>query len=744
MTVTMPADILWRPFFPPLPTLAGAAVLVVLAGVWYARTARTLPWRATGLLLLRLVAIGLITLMLMGPSVLPEPELTGGKPDLTVLVDTSGSMQTADVEGLPRIAYVAERWLSPERLRTLQRRFNVELMAFDASPRSTSVQGLAKDPAIVADARVTNLAASVEQTLGRLPGGDGSAVVVLSDGRDSRSESLAAAAELGRAKTLPVFASVIGGATLQRDIAVEATAAQPFLLVDETGGLSVEVSHANAAGTRSTLRVTRDGTSEPVEQRELAFGDASTQRLSVAIRHEDPGLYAYEIAVAPVEGEVEPANNRQRVFVEVTDKRLKVLLLEGQPFWDTKFLAQSLRKDARIELTQWSQVSLKRREQLVTRAEGERSMPTSLEDLAAYDVVILGRAIERVLPAAAWEALAEYVGEHGGRVVLARGQPYDPDTADGRKLSRLLSPLEPVVWGAGGRSEQRLALTAAGRSHPVFAGEQLDLLEEAPPMSWTPEVKRAKAAAQVLVRTSTHAGATGSGQPVVVSMRYDRGQVLAVLGEGLWRWRLSGRGDPEVHAAYDRFWSGMVRYLAMGSDYRPGQDLAFRLSRRNVPVGETVHGELTRRNPDGDAKPTITLLHPDGESRRLEPREESASSLRFRFEASQQGVYRLLASRPGEPDVPALETKLIATDLNRERLYASAVPAALRELAEGSGGRMLNPRKPAELLEALDRHAATVRTRGPPRYLWDRVVLLVLLAGILGTEWIARKAGGML
>ncbi|MFW5682310.1 MAG: hypothetical protein ACOC1G_04830 [Phycisphaeraceae bacterium] len=741
--MTMLADILWRPFFLPLPTLAGAALLVVLAVVWFVRVRRTSPWRASVLLVMRLVAVGVITLVLMGPSVEPEPKLVGDKPDLTVLVDTSGSMQTADMEGQPRIAYVSEQWLSEERLRALERRFDVELVAFAESPRSTSASVLSKDPAVIADAGVTNLAASVEQTLSRLRGGDGSSVLVLSDGRDSHSASLAAAAELSRAKSLPVFASVLGGATLQRDLAVHATVAQPFLLVNETGSLSIEVRHANALGSRSTLRVTRgDGTT--VEQRELAFTDASTQRLSLPVRHEEPGLYEYDIAVAPLDDEVEPANNRRRVFVEVTDKRLKVLLLEGQPFWDTKFLAQSLRKDDRIELTQLSQISSERRQQLVTRTDGKATIPATLEDFAAYDVVILGRAIERVLPADAWESLTAYVAQHGGRLILARGQPYDLETRDGKRIARLLSPLEPVVWGGGQQSEQRLVLTPEGRSHPVFAGEDLDLIEQAPAMTWTSDVTRAKAAARVLVKTSDHAGSTGTDRPVVVSMPYDRGQVLALLGEGLWRWRLSGRGDPEVDAAYDRFWSGMVRFLAMGSDYRPGQNLAFSLSRRNVPVGDTVHGELTRRNPQSKAHPTLTLLAPDGGEQKLDTREESASTLRFRFQASQQGVYRLIASPPDQPGVVALETRLSASELDEERLYASADPAALRELAEGSGGRMLDPRKPAQLIEALERHTATMNAPGPPRYLWDRGWLLVLLTGVLGMEWIARRAGGWL
>ena len=746
-------DILWRPYFPPLPTLAAAGVLVVLAGVSYARAAGASPARAAGPAVLRLSAVAVVTLILMGPSAEPEPVATGGKPGLTLMVDTSGSMRTADVDGRPRLAFVAERWLDPGLLERLERRFDVGVVAFDDAPRHTPVGTLRRDPAEVAAARVTNLASSVERTLSRLPGGDGSAVMVLSDGHDSQGRSLAAAAELGRAKSLPVFASVIGSPTLQRDVAVRATGAQPFLLAGETGAVSVEVTHANAAGAGSTLRVTLpgggssggEGEGERVAEREVRFSPKATQRLSLPITHDEPGVYEYEVAVDPIEGEVEPANNRQRVFVEVIDQRLKVLLLEGQPFWDTKFLAQSLRKDDRIELTQLSQVTPSRREQLLTRAESG-GVPASLEDLARYDVVILGRVIERVLPAEAWDALAAYVGEHGGRLVLARGQPYDPDTAEGRRLSRLLAPLEPVVWGVGGRSEQRLVLTPSGRSHPVFAGEGLAMLEDAPPMTWAPDVTRAKAAAQVLVRTTSHAGAAmaGGGQPIIAAMHYDRGQVLAVLGEGLWRWRLAGRGDPTVEAAYDRFWSGMVRYLAMGSRYRPGQDLALKLGRRNTQIHQPIHGELTDRNPARAAPPTITVIDPEGHRSALQPRGRPGSTMRFTFAPDRVGVYRVVAADPGDPEAEPVEARVNAVDLDTERLRASADPMALRGLAAGSGGRLLDPRQPEAVLAALDDHVAAMTTTGPPRYLWDRAWLLVLLGGLLGVEWIVRKAGGLL
>jgi len=39
------------------------------------------------------------------------------------------------------------------------------------------------------------------------------------------------------------------------------------------------------------------------------------------------------------------------VFVRVVGQKMRVLLAEGQPGWDTKFLVQCLKRNPRVELT---------------------------------------------------------------------------------------------------------------------------------------------------------------------------------------------------------------------------------------------------------------------------------------------------------------------------------------------------------------------------------------------------------
>src|SRR5262245_56630104 len=123
---------------------------------------------------------------------------------------------------------------------------------------------------------------------------------------------------------------------------------------------------------------------------------------------------------------------------------MRVLLLEGQPYWDTKFLAQSLRKDERIEILQITQISEVKNETIVARAEGAApKLPKAAEEWAAYDVVILGQAMEHVFDEQTGAVLASFV-DQGGRLVFARGRCYDPQSPGGRAIARQIAAIEPV------------------------------------------------------------------------------------------------------------------------------------------------------------------------------------------------------------------------------------------------------------------------------------------------------------
>ena len=62
------------------------------------------------------------------------------------------------------------------------------------------------------------------------------------------------------------------------------------------------------------------------------------------------GQYEYEVRVQPLEGEVDAANNSAITYLNVIDQQIRVLVLEGDPYWDTTFLQRSLMRNDKFNV----------------------------------------------------------------------------------------------------------------------------------------------------------------------------------------------------------------------------------------------------------------------------------------------------------------------------------------------------------------------------------------------------------
>jgi len=739
MTTTSLLALIWRPFFPVIPTLTGIGVLLGLVVFVSVRCFRQYPALSvlTGLLRAVLVVTG--GLLLLGPSAI-DPEVTGlDKPILAVLLDTSASMQTRDAEGMSRFDFAVDRWLTPSRLASLRNDYTVELNGFDEAVRAISDETLRLSSERTASAGITNLAESVGSTVSKLTHAAGSAVLLISDGRDTQSQPMHPVGQLAGSASIPIYTVALGGPTLARDVALMAVPTQPYLFAGESGTIAVRIAQSNADHSQTRLHIQEGETQQTFP---VAFNGESSVMIQVPIMQDHPGHYEYRIWADPIPGEIERSNNAQPVFMEVTAKRLCVLILEGQPYWDTKFLAQSLRKDNRIELTQITQVTNDSRETLISQEGAETGVPSSLEELAHYDVIILGKGIENILDLSTASLLQKYVSERGGRLVFSRGRAYNPDTSIGQDFAQALSVVEPVVFGEGSLHNQKILPEPAGLLHPSLHSGDFP-----PELLQLPVIQKEKAATNVLARTSA-SGAIGNrnaGQPAIVTMPYNRGVVLAILGEGLWKWGMrSGRAD-HSDSPFDRFWSDMTRWLALDSDYHPGKPVSLRLSRRSVGVGETVNVDLASRVAFDQLDARVYAEGPGGEQVELSPKPIAGQATRHRVTLNPDapGEYRVVVQTPlalGQP----IETRFYCYDVDIERLQNAADRQAMRLLSERSDGRCLNPDNPDELTRLLKSHRASIRVPPRPYYLWDRDWVLAMVLCWAGGEWIIRRKAGLL
>lgn len=757
------ASLTWRPLIPPGHVGLLAAVAAALAIVAYVRATRGRGRLGFALLGMRLVVLAALVTVLMGPSITQSASDKPLRPALKIMLDVSQSMLTPDVGDEKRITFARRRWLSDERLQELSSVCDVEILGFAENLSPLSNDTLEPSDSEPAAGRSTALADCVDKVVRQVnPSRRDWAVLVLSDGRDSDDKPTAPVGQLARARGVPIHTVCLGGDYVQKDLVLTARAAQRYLLTGTEGGIRV--------------RLLQEGLSREIAQREqidrplevhaecegkvqsvpVVFDGEDSASAIIPIRHDGPGTRSYRVWAEPLVDEVEQANNSQQVFVEVVDQRMRVLVLEAEPFWDTKFLAGSLRRDPRIELVQVTRISPDKQTVIFTRTDkNDDSLPLDAAGLAGqYELIVLGRGLESFADTPLPEQIVEYVADYGGNVVFARGRACDTSTAAGRKVARDITVIEPVVWS--GHTLHNRALTAAPAGLGSFLSEDIFQSETNPEhmagLDVLMGVDHVKTGASVLAR-GVAAGMVGSGShdgapPALVSMPYGRGNVVAVLGEGLWRWSIR---PPVSHpregpSSYDEFWSWMVGWLVMGGDFRPSENVSLLVGTDSVRLGSEVHiAAACRAVPEGGFDPVVRITEPDGTERRLAMRRSDSGDSRLwtQFEARKSGVHTVTMDCPGATP-ERIEKKFNAFDVNMEVLQAGAAPEALADLSRYSGGRMLAPNQAEDFPQLLGEFFAARRPVTTARYIWDRWVLLVLLLTWAGLEWIFRKTAGLL
>jgi hypothetical protein len=276
----------------------------------------------------------------------------------------------------------------------------------------------------------------------------------------------------------------------------------------------------------------------------------------------------------------------------------------------------------------------------------------------------------------------------------------------------------------------------------------VDAFARLPGFTLLAPVESGKPAALVLARATigNKGGPATQGPPALVTVPYGRGTVAAVLGEGTWQWSLLAPDKQDLTGFYDAFWSNLVRWLALGGDFSPGEQVSLRLSRTSARLGDELTIDVAyKHTPAGGAHPRLELTDTTGATREvaLAPLPGRDPRYRATYRPAAAGVYQVALLAPGmTPDRQG--RKFSVYEVNLERLQASAVHAPLMALAAETGGAYFEAHQADELAQRLSRHRASLQVPPQLEYIWDQwwVMLGVLLWA--GSEWLFRRAAGMI
>lgn len=713
--------------------------IVVVSGMLTARRER-LWWP----LVLRVVAIFALGWVLLGQSQ-TRPGIPGGAtpPKLSILIDWSESMAEQDAVVSPntpavsRIKAVSDTYLSDAALAKFREVAEVELLPFDEQIRPNSPYWLSPS------GKSTALYRAVAQT-------HADATLILSDGHDTtRQGPPTDPANAGR-----LFAVPIGTARSAPDLAMQAWPDSDRLFEDQSTTITASIQQHGLTGKEAIVDLLLEG--ETIATQTLTLDQRSTTaRFTVTPPLQigsttQANHYTARVRLAS-DDEAYPDNNAEDVFIQTTRGQIKVLLLEGEPYWDTRSLARLITSHPRFDLTALYAYGQERR----TRLIGQTIDPTinPVEQLDTFDIVILGRQVQRLVDQGFGDRLVDYV-RSGGAVVFARGQPTTFESGqvseDWFAMSQRIDSISPVNWAEPVLGEMRVRLGDASDPRGPLAGlQEGDVLTRLPGMLAATRIDGRKSASLVLLEQQSQ---DGPAMAAMASLRVGSGVTLAVLIEGLWRWELLpgvDETDTQIESIYGVLWVRALQWLASGGEFLPGQDIALQADRVTAELNQPINVKISTRYVEtSDLSLQLTATHSDGTAKQLTPtRSDTAGTYTASFTPDRAGVYTVQLTTPDRPDLIAtdqpLTTRLAVIERSAERRDTSARPEALKQLVEPTGGQCLDLGEIDPLIDYLQSLQALRGSEDTVDYAFNTWPVFALIAGCLGLEWILRRRMGL-
>ena len=658
-------------FWPGWAVALGIGIAIGITVFVYFRVARPIhPRYRVLLVVLRIFAASILLGCLLAPIIIEKRDITPPT-HLSILVDTSRSMELVDVPtnemSKSRLRHVNQLLFDVPGafLQALRDRFEVHLYPFDTGLHQSVP--LAQDvnsemPQFEPEGALTDIGGAIQAAAATWKGQQTAGIVLITDGgHNSGQFPLGAITAL----EVPVYTVGVGAVEPPKDIQIQHIDYAPIAYTDHESVIRVNVTQTGYTGktTRLSLREVKSNTL--VDAATLTFeadSKASTESLmenthasgttkqvvELKLTPKTEGNYQYTVALPALDGELTEANNQKTFSVKIVKAKLNVFYLEGKPRWDYAFLKRALERDPDIEATCAILSRGKSRQMSAdtvierldgyypqsTRVSETPRFPETSAELAKYDVLILGDVGEAHLTKAQQLAIVDFVEMQGKPIIfLSSRNALGVDGLRNTDLAQLLPIDVPASGCRPQNTEFTVQLTQSGMFHPMLqmsdrqsaqrnntevpAGNNATVWENLPvSLSRSFSGFRLRGGATVLMEN-------GKGAPILVLQRAGLGKSLLIAAEGLWNWDLGVKTfkDNRYQTIYPRFWAQVLRWMATDTD---DEKLYLSTDAATYTIGDTakvtayLYSETYQQQTDATVQ--IEVVPPEGAPFRLQIR----------------------------------------------------------------------------------------------------------------------------
>lgn len=555
---------------------------------------------------------------------------------------------------------------------------------------------------------VTNISEVFESIKSRYANRNLGAVILATDGIYNRgSNPRYAHAGL----SAPVYTVALGDTTIRRDLLVAEVAANRIAFLGNKFPIEARLRADKFEGHRVEY-VLRQGAKIIETGNFTPDAERFEQNVRFLVDAEEPGLQRYNIEIKPAENEITLANNNRVVFIEVIDGREKILILGNAPHPDILAIRSAIAANENYEVE-------------VAFAQDFKG------NLNDYNVVVT-----HGLPSLQTNAALIDDIKKSGKPVFA--------VVTGQTNLGSFNNFGVGVQVRAGRQAYNDVGGSVNQDFRQFSiGENLnDFLQDAPPLRMPfGEWRFAPGAEPVLYQ---RVGNIATKDPLLVVSKTGEKKSAALLGEGVWRWRLYDFGKNENHESFDKFFGSVVQYLSVKDDQRMFRVQVPAEVMENEAIIATAELYNAVYEPVNDAE--VHIVFTDEEDRNY-PFVFSRTQQAYRLDAGilPVGNYTYKATSTRNSETFTESGRMVIKPFALEGAELTARHDLLESISEATGGIMVYPKDVNSLVDAIKESKkmkpvsySTEMLSSFLNFKWPFFLILILLS----IEWFLRKRAG--
>jgi len=677
-------------------------------------------------------------------------------------------------------------------LAKLAERHNVDLIAMTdtdtqslwrtGAGRVGSAAEIPTELAVTPVAKATNLAiapmtaigleqAQTEKTTKKPQAVSRIAAVIFSDGRHNYGGSPAHYAKICGSREIPIFTVATGTLEKPQDVAVVGIDKPLSVFHKDRLKGKIAIKDDITAGRPFVLKIVCDDqtlweeqlTTTGLGRRIIDYDFPVEELLKKKLSGKDRELsfqsfpLSFNAVITGLEQiDCEPANNQQLFRTRAIFQHNRVLILDGRPRWEFRYIRNLFERDEKWDVTAIL-ADPTAPNGGVQRGDRPSMFPATRDLLYTYDLIVLGDFPSALLKNDEMEWIRDAISTRGTGLIIIDGLRKHLRSYGNTPMAEVF----PIEWAEQESitNPQELRLTEKGILRLTEQGADVaaltlssgvktntEIWASLQPPHWLAPV-RPLGGAEVLVEAVLKdlSAAADKSVAAIVLRRFGAGKVLFAALDETWRWRY--RVADEYHQRYWNQVSNLImaspfavsdRFVSIDAGslvYTPGQ---------NVQIRAKVRDTQGRPTTDAVAKANIFL---DGRKIATIPLEADKSSGEFRGSTSvvQTGNYEVKVEVLGYPEDLMLANAqfYVQPPEAGELAQLDCDEQILKEIASNSTGAFFRE----EDASALSDRVALLsegKVMQSDMALWQSYLWFAAIVLLLTIEWILRKRAGML